>query len=68
MERLYDLLDIADYAKLMCTENPSMLLQSEKTIDAYIERVNELIQEVGSKPISRTKYGLYIKYPTGYEG
>ena len=68
LERLYDLLDIADYAKLMCTENPSMLLQSEKTIDAYIERVNELIQEVGSKPISRTKYGLYIKYPTGYEG
>ena len=68
LERLYDLLDIADYAKLMCTENPSMLLQSEKTIDAYIERVNELIKEVGSKPISRTKYGLYIKYPTGYEG
>lgn len=68
LERLYDLLDIADYAKQMCTEKPNMVLQSEKTIDSYIERINELIQQVGSKPIARTKYGLYIKYPTGYEG
>lgn len=68
LERLYDLLDIAEYAKQMCVEKPNMVLQSEKTIDTYISRINDLIQEVGSKPIARTKYGLYIKYPTGYEG
>lgn len=68
LERLYDLLDIAEYAKRMCIENPNMLLQSEKTIDSYIERLNDLIQKVGSKPISRKKFGLYIKYPDGYEG
>lgn len=68
LERLYDLLDIAEYAKRMCIENPNMVLQSEKTIDAYIDRLNDLIQKVGSKPISRKKFGLYIKYPDGYEG
>ena len=68
LERLYDLLDIADYAKRMCKEKPDMLLQSEKTIDSYINRLNDLIQAVGSKPISRKKFGLYIKYPDGYEG
>ena len=52
----------------MCKEKPDMLLQSEKTIDSYINRLNDLIQAVGSKPISRKKFGLYIKYPDGYEG
>ena len=68
LERLYDLLDIAEYAKRMCVENPKMVLQSEQTINMYIERIHDLIKEVNSKKITKTKYGLYIKYPADYEG
>ena len=68
LERLYDLLDIAEYAKQIAQSDPRRLTQSEITIDMYIQQLHEIIQEVNKKKITRTKYGLYIKYPADYEG
>lgn len=68
LERLYDLMDVADYAKYMLEENPKRVMQSEETIDAYILAVQEIIAMTNAKKISKTKYGLFIKYPTDYEG
>ena len=68
LERLYDLLDIADYAKYMVQTDARRVTQSEHVIDLYIEQVHELINEVNKKRITKTKYGLYIKYPADYEG
>lgn len=68
LERLYDLLDHAEYALYMLQEDPKAVMQTEKSIRLYIDRVNDLIDLVNKKKISRTKYGLYIKYPSGYEG
>lgn len=68
LERLYDLLDVAEYAKQMIATDPRRVMQSEQTIDLYIKHVHEIIDEVNSRKISRTKYGLFIKYPADYEG
>lgn len=68
LERLYDLLDIAEYAKLTIHTDPRRVMQSEQTIDLYIEQIHQLIKEVNSRQIGRTKYGLFIKYPADYEG
>ena len=68
LERLYDLLDIADYAKYTAQTDARKVTQSEHVIDLYIEQVHELINEVNKKRITKTKYGLYIKYPADYEG
>ena len=68
LERLYDLLDIAEYAKRMVVEDPRKVIQPEQTIDMYIEHIHEIIREVNAKKITKTKYGLYIKYPADYEG
>ena len=68
LERLYDLLDIAEYAKLTVHTDPRRVMQSEQTIDLYIEQIHQLIKEVNSRQIGRTKYGLFIKYPADYEG
>lgn len=68
LERLYDLMDHAEYALYMLEENPSTVRQSEKSIRAYMDSVQDLISLVNKKPISKTRYGLYVKYPSGYEG
>ena len=56
------------YAKQIAQSDPRRLTQSEITIDMYIQQLHEIIQEVNKKKITRTKYGLYIKYPADYEG
>ena len=68
LERLYDLLDIAEYAKQMVQIDPRKVGQTEQTIDLYIKSLHELISETSARNISRTKYGLFIKYPADYEG
>jgi hypothetical protein len=68
LERLYDLLEIAEYAKYMIETDPRRVTQSEQTIDMYIKHVHDLIAEVNSRKTAKTKYGLYIKYPADYEG
>ena len=68
LERLCDLMDVADYAKYMLEENPKRVMQSEETIDAYILAVQEIIAMTNARKISKTKYGLFIKYPADYEG
>ena len=68
LERLYDLLDIAEYAKQMVQIEPRKVGQTEQTIDLYIKSLHELISETSARNISRTKYGLFIKYPADYEG
>jgi len=68
LERLYDLLEIAEYAKYMVETDPRRVTQSEQTIDMYIKHVHDLIAEVNSRKTAKTKYGLYIKYPADYEG
>jgi hypothetical protein len=68
LERLYDLLDVAEYAKYMSVNEPRRVMQSEQTIDMYIKQVHDIINEVNKKKITKTKYGLFIKYPADYEG
>lgn len=68
LERLYDLMDVADYAKYMLAENPKKVMQSEETIDAYIAAVQEIIAMTNARRVSKEKYGLFIKYPADYEG
>ena len=68
LERLHDLLDVAEYAKYMCQEDPKRVMQSEQTIDNYIKELNDLIRMTSEKPIGKEKYGLFIKYPADYEG
>lgn len=68
LERLYDLMDVAEYAKYMLKENPRKVMQSEQTINLYIDSLNEIIKLTNAKRISQTKFGLYIKYPSDYEG
>lgn len=68
LERLYDLLDNAEFAKYMLEENPKRVMQSETTINQYIDSLREIIRLTNDKKISKEKYGLYIKYPADYEG
>ena len=68
LERLYDLLEVAEYAKYLLANEPKRVMQSEQTIDAYIAHIHEIISEVNKRKVTQTKYGLYIKYPADYEG
>lgn len=68
LERLYDLMDVAEYAKYMIEVNPKKVMQSEQTIDLFIEALQEIISMTNAKKISKEKYGLFIKYPADYEG
>lgn len=68
LERLYDLLEIAEYAKYLLENEPKRVMQSEQTINMYIEHIHEIIGEVNKRKVTQTKYGLYIKYPADYEG
>ena len=68
LERLYDLLDVAEYALYMLETEPKRVMQSEVTIKNYIEAVQEIIKMTNERKISREKYGLFIKYPADYEG
>lgn len=68
LERLYDLLDHAEYALYMLDKDPKRVRQSEQTILHYIDELNEIIRQTNNKKISSVKYGLYIKYPADYEG
>ena len=68
LERLYDLLDIAEYARQIAIDEPRRATQSVQTIDMYINQIHEIINEVNKKRITKTKYGLFIKYPADYEG
>ena len=68
LERLYDLLDIAEYARQMAIDDPRRVMQSQQTIEMYIKQIHEIIDEVNKKRITKTKYGLFIKYPADYEG
>lgn len=68
LERLYDLLDQAEYAMYMINNDPKRVTQSENTINLYLDNLNDIIKTVNNKKISQTKFGLYIKYPEGYEG
>ena len=68
LERLYDLLDVAEYAKYMLQEDPRRVMQSEVTIDNYIKMIHELIADTNAKYIGKEKYGLFVKYPADFEG
>ena len=68
LERLHDLLEVAEYAKYMLEQEPKRVMQSEQTIDLYINQIHEIIAEVNKRRVTKTKYGLYIKYPADYEG
>lgn len=68
LERLYDLLDVAEYALYMLETDPRRVMQSESTIKNYIDTVQDIIRLTNEKKISKEKYGLFIKYPADYEG
>lgn len=68
LERLYDLLDVAEYTKYMLEVEPKRVMQTEVTINQYIDSLREIIRMTNDKKISKERYGLYIKYPADYEG
>jgi hypothetical protein len=52
----------------MIETDPRRVTQSEQTINLYITRIHEIIADVNKKQTTKTKYGLFIKYPADYEG
>lgn len=68
LERLYDLRDHALYALDMIEFDKRKVRQSETTVKQYVSLLNELISQTNAKKVSQERYGLFIKYPEGYEG
>lgn len=69
LENLHDELDRANLA-LQLIEQGRMdkVGQSKQTIQEYKIEVIKLIEKAKSIEIHKEKFGLYVKYPEGYEG
>ena len=69
IECLHDELDRVEYA-LMLIENghEDRVTQSKNSLMVYRENVLKLIKDAKIAPIPEERYGLFIKYPKGYEG
>lgn len=69
LECLHDELDKVLYAlDLLAEGRNEKVTQSKQTLEAYCAKVNKLINECKNTPIPKEQYGLFIKYPKGYEG
>lgn len=69
LENLHDELDRANLA-LQLIEQGRMdkVGQSKQTVQEYRTEVIKLIEKAKSIEIHKEKFGLYVKYPEGYEG
>lgn len=69
LECLHDELDRVLYAlELLEDGRNEKVGQSKQTLITYYNKVNKLINECKDTPIPKEQYGLFIKYPKGYEG
>ena len=69
LECLHDELDKVLYALDLLNEGRTEKVgQSKQTLITYRDKVMKLITECKNTPIPKEQYGLFIKYPKGYEG
>ena len=69
LECLHDELDRVRYALDLSYEGRSEKVgQSIPSLMNYKNKVLKLINECKNTPIPKEQYGLFIKYPKGYEG
>ena len=69
---IYDYLDALEYQKAKRVKKFKDVdkIPADSTIDMKIKQLRELEKKVMSTPVSRNgdSYGVFIKYPEGYEG
>jgi len=69
IECLHDELDRVEYALMLIDDGKvDRVTQSKTSLQQYRENVMKLIAEARVAKIPEEKYGLFIKYPKGYEG
>lgn len=70
---IYDYLEILQTQReklLKKSSNPELLLQKGCPQDAQIKALNDILDKVMKKDVSNVgdRYGIFVKYPKGYEG
>ena len=70
---IYDYIEILQTQKekmLKKSSNPELLIQKGCPQDIQIKTLNEILEKVMKKDVSNVgdRYGIFIKYPKGYEG
>lgn len=69
LDLIYDQLEIVDKALNYIEIGETQKVQQSKTkLLGFQKSLHTLRQKVLSTPIEETRYGLFIKYPKGYEG
>ena len=69
IECLHDELDRVEYALMLLDDGKvDRVTQSKTTLLQYRDNVIKLLNEAKIAKIPEEKYGLFIKYPKGYEG
>lgn len=69
IECLHDEIDKADYALMLLEYGKNdRVTQSRSTIQAYKDNALKLLKQAKEAKIPEERYGLFIKYPKGYEG
>ena len=69
LENLHDELDRANLAlELLANGRADKVGQSKQTVTDYKIEVLKLIEKAKAIEIHKERYGLYVKYPEGYEG
>ena len=70
MEKCYDKIHIVDYALALIGENDTRgrVRDSKQKLLKQKEQLLEIRDMITAKRISPERYGLFIKYPAGYEG
>ena len=69
IECLHDELDRVEYALMLLDDGKAdRVTQSKTTLLQYKDNVIKLLNEAKIAKIPEEKYGLFIKYPKGYEG
>lgn len=69
IECLHDEIDKADYALMLLEHGKNdRVTQSKTTIQAYKDVALKLLKQAKEAKIPEERYGLFIKYPKGYEG
>ena len=69
IECLHDELDRVEYALMLLDQGRvERVTQSKATLVQYRDNVMKLLSDAKEARIPEEKYGLFIKYPKGYEG
>jgi hypothetical protein len=70
MEKVYDKLHIVDYALTLIGDNDTKgkVRDSKQKLLKQKEQLLEIRDLIVARRISPERYGLFVKYPAGYEG